>query len=295
MKILPVLGMSGLRIVQSTFNKKASAYTDTLDRNLRFGAYFEAAAAVFSLFYLLFAGTNGFTVPTLICAAITGCGFLAELLTALSALRSAPMVLCILCSLGGGIIVPSIIGIFFFDEPMTWLQWIGVALFFVAAVLLSPSTKSESKVKFGKAIPILVANFIINGGLSTLGKYYAVRIEDGNAAVYACWSYAVAALMFAVLALCRRKKAAELNTQPLPARAYLFGTILGATCASIVYLSTVLARTIPIVILNTVPNALCIAGSLFIGAWLFKEKITPIRLVGAAVSVISTTLVITAL
>ena len=294
MKILPVLGLSGLRVVQSTFNKKASAYTDTLDRNLRFGAFFELAAAVFSLAYLLFAGTNGFTLTTLICAVITGCGFATELLTALAALRKAPLVLCTLCSLGG-IIIPAVAGIFFFDEPMTWLQWVGVVLFFVAAVLLSPSTKADAPVKFGKAIPILVINFIVNGGLSTMSKYYAVRVENGNAAVFACWSYAVAALVFGALALLRRKKAVELNTQPLPKRAYLFGIILGVTCASIVYLNTVLSRSIPIVILNTVPNALCIAGSLFIGCWLFKEKFTPIRLIGAAVSVISTTLVITVL
>ena len=291
MNLLPVIGVGGLRIVQSNFNKKASRYTETTIQKLRFGGFFEAAAALFSLVYLFFVGFTGNVSATLLCALITGVGFLIELLTALAAMRHAPLPLCTLCALGGGIVVPSIVSIFWFDEPMSWIKWIGVLLFFVAAGLLTPSEKKNDTFRFSKAIPVLVVNFLINGVLSTLGKFYAVRIEGGNAAMYALFSYAIAAMSFGIVALFVHRKSHSQQTV-LPKKIYWFGTVLGAVCATIVFSTTVLARHIPVVVLNTIPNAICITGSIFIGRLLFKESITLLNMIGTVLSIISTTMII---
>lgn len=297
MKLLPIFFVGLLRIVQSALNKKSSAFTDTLERNLKFGTFFEFAAAFFSLLYLFVAGLSGINLPTLVCVVLTGAGFLLELLTALAAMRLAPITLCSFCALGGGIIIPAIVGIFFFNEPMTLVQWGGVVLFFVAAYLLSPSDKSKVNFDFKKTVIILLLNFLINGSLGVISKYFALFVKDNNAALYSFGSYAVAGILFGLFLLYRRRGGAVQSegNVPLPQSAYILGAILGATCATIVYIATTLSRTVPVVILNTVPNAICIAGSLVVGCIVFKEKLTVVRVIGAVLSIASTILVISAI
>lgn len=294
MKLLPIFFVGFLRVVQSFFNKKSSSFTDTMERNLKFGTFFEFAAAFFSLLYLFIAGLSGINLPTLVCVVLTGAGFLLELLTALAAMRCAPITLCSFCALGGGIIIPAIAGIFFFDEPMTLFQWGGVLLFFVAAYLLSPSDKSNGQFDLKKTFLILFSNFIINGSLGVISKYFALFVKDNNAALYSFGSYAVAGILFGLFLLYRKKGGAcdSEESVPLPKSAYLFGTILGATCATIVYVATTLSRTVPVVILNTVPNAICIVGSLVVGCIVFRERLTVVRVIGAVLSIVSTILVI---
>ena len=84
---------------------------------------------------------------------------------------------------------------------MSLFQWVGVVLFFVSAWLVSPKENEKSKASYNiaKALPILITNFLINGFISLVGKYYAVRVENGNAPMYSCFSYATAALMYADL------------------------------------------------------------------------------------------------
>ena len=73
---------------------------------------------------------------------------------------------------------------------------------------------------------------------------------------------------------------------------YPLGIAVGAVCATIVYFSTVLSRTIPLIILNTLPNAICIVGAFLLGVWIFKEKCTMRRVFGCILSAVATTVII---
>lgn len=199
MKLLSVFGIGLLRILQATFNKQTSRCMDSTLRYLRFGCYFEAAAALFSLFYLCIVGFYGFGAATVLCAVLAGTCFVSELFTALTAMRRAPLVLCNLFSLGGSIVLPSVVGIFLFEEPMSPLQWLGVTLFFAAVCFLSPAAKVTARRFDVKTGGILLLNFLINGLCNLTGKYFAVRVENGNAALYSCLSYGFAALLYGTL------------------------------------------------------------------------------------------------
>ena len=299
MKLLPVFGIGALRISQSAINKQTSKYMHDNHAYFRYGLYFESLAALFSCCYLFFAGFKGWNLPTLICAAITGICFLAELLTSLKALTLAPLPLCTLCSLGGGIILPALFGIFFFNEPMSIFQWLGVALFFLSVYFLMPQTKRKVKLET-RAILILLGNFIINGTCGFIGKYFAVNVPNGNAALFAFLCYAFASLFFALTLLILKIKVRTKNEDKslqkrekfLEKPLYFYGIAVGAVCATIVYFSTVLSRTIPIIILNTLPNCICLLGTLFLGVWVFKEKLTVLKVVGVILSALSTTIII---
>ena len=287
MSLFLVFMMGLLRVVQSVNNKTVSIYTNTTRKTLLFGILFEAAAALVSFGYLFVSGFGGFHLTTLTCSAAMGIGFVAELMTALVCLQRAPLGLCTLCSLGGGVVLPAVAGVFFFQEPLSALQWAGIVLFFFAAWLLTPQSSTTISVPFGKALPYLLANFLINGGLSLMSKFYAIVAVDANPALFSCGSYAIATVGFALLLL----KVKEPQSGPaFPKKVYFIGGAQGGVCATIVFLMVFLANSIPIVILNTVPSAICIAGSVFIGGLFFKEKITTKHLLGAFLSVISITL-----
>ena len=291
---LLILLLGTLRIIQANCNKQTSGFLDTKNRFFRYGAYFDCAAAAFSLVYLCFIGFSGFSEATVLCSVLSALCFVSELITSLEALKRAPLVLCNMCAMGGGIILVSIAGIFFFDEPMSLLQWLGVAVFFTAAYCLSPGGTVRQRQRLTPAVwALLAANFLINGAASFLGKYYAVRVENGSAALFSCLTYTCSSLLFLLLLWGSRKKnTAAHSGAPLPKKLLLFGGILGAACSGIVYLSTTLSRTVPVVVLNTVPSAISIIGCLFVGALLFREKITVRNTAGVLLGILSVVLIV---
>ena len=110
MEYLAIGGVGLLRVVQANFNKQASRHLQSSEMYLYFGFFFEFMAVVCSFLYLCIGGFSGFGTETVICAAITGFCFVAELLTALFVMRHAPLVLSNLCALSGGLIVPLVNG-----------------------------------------------------------------------------------------------------------------------------------------------------------------------------------------
>ncbi len=293
MNFLFVFLVGILRIVQANINKQTSSYMDSTRRYLSYGAYFEGAAALFSVLYLCISGFYGFNAATVVCSTLTGTCFLVELLTSLAALQGAPLVLCNMCALGGGIILPSIAGIFFFDEPMTILQWTGVVAFFAAVYFLSPNDKSSVKKLNVKTIIMLALNFFINGCCGVLGKYFAVRVENGNPALFSCLSYVCASVFFFIgYLILSSRGGCKTESGGFPKKLYPYGMGLGAVCATIVYFTTALSRVIPIVILNTVPSVISIIGCLLVGRMLFFEKITAKNICGVISGIISAILIV---
>ena len=329
--------VGALRIVQANCNKRSSGFLGTTALFLRYGAFFEGMAALFSLLYLFLFGFDGFGGATVLCSLLSAVCYVTELITALAALKTAPLVLCNMCSMGGGIILTSVAGILLFDEGMTPLQWLGVLLFFAAAWCLTPGQTDEKTSApnrmTAKSWLLLTANFLINGAAGTLGKYFAVRVENGNAARYSCFTYAISSLLFltlvALYAVARRsapvsvfqmkpvaeaaaasQPAAQLQPtaeaaaasqpapqmQPAPQKfprpLFRYGAVMGAACASIVYLTTTLSRTVTVVVLNTVPSAISIIGCLLVGAALFRERITAKNLCGVGLGILSVALIV---
>lgn len=301
MTFLWVLFIGILRILQATFNKKSSLSLSSPGAHLRFGLYFESAAAIFSLLYLFINGVSGFNAAAIICSAIMGVSFVLELATSLKSLQSAPLALCTMCSLGGGIVLPTVLGIFVFNEPMSIWQWIGIIFFFISAYLLMPVENNTLSLK-GSAVIILICNFLINGLCGFISKYFAVTVVDGNPASFAFLSYLFASVLFTVIlsVSCFKRKAMPQNDasslpekEPfLPNPVYFYGGAVGAVCASIVFLTTVLSRVVSIVILNTVPNAVCLIGSLLLEVTVFNGSFSLRNTSGIILNALATAVIV---
>lgn len=301
MELLFVFGIGVLRIFQSSLNKQSSKHLESINTYLRFGVYFESVAALFALFYLCILGFNGFNSFTVVCSLLMGTAFLIELTTSLKALQNAPLPLCTMCSLGGGIILPAISGIFFFNEPMNVFGWLGVALFFISAYFLMPYEKKTVHIKKSTVV-FLLCNFVINGCCGIISKFFAVGKEDGNAAMFACLSYVFAAILFgAVVFFTKVRRDTSAQAQKLqagsrqaflPKPVYISGGAVGVICASIVFFTTVLSRTVSIIVLNTLPNAVCLIGSLAVEALWFGNKLTLRQIIGVVLNILATVIIV---
>ena len=290
--------VGALRIVQANCNKLTSGYLRSTVLFLKYGAFFECMAAVFSVLYACLTGFYGFGAATMVCAFLSAVCYVTELATSLETLKTTPLVLCNMCAMGGGVVLASIVSIVLFDEPMTLLQWVGVAAFFAAVWCLSPVQGTGTRRMTAKSWLLLTVNFLINGAASVLSKYFAVRVENGNAALYSCFTYAISSMLFlGLLALYTIRKAQKKEKEPagpatLPRPLYLYGILLGATCASIVYLVTTLSRSVTVVVLNTVPRVISIVGCLLLGAIFFREKITVRNVCGVLCGALSVLLIV---
>lgn len=296
MKLLGVFGIGILRVLQSTLNKQCSKYLPSFRKCLRFGLYFEASAAVWALIYFCIIGFQGLNLFTVQCSVLMAVGFVLELITSLKALQGAPLSLCTLCALGGGIVLPAIVGIFFFGEPMSFWAWLGVAVFFLSAYFLMPGEKGTWGVP-GKTLTILLCNFGINGLCVVISKFFAVKSQNGNAAMFACLTYAFAAVLFGAVLIGTRKKELSCDFKTsrdvfLPVPVYFLGGMVGAVCASIVLFNTVLSKTVPIVVLYTIPNAVCLVGSLMVDVLLFRGKLSVMKVAGIVLNILATTVIV---
>ena len=252
---------------------------------------------VFSACYLALAGFRGFNEVLLICGVLTGICYASEFSTTLIVMKRAPLVLCNMCALGGGIIITSIVGIFFFDEPMTIVQWSGVLMFFAAAYCLGPGGNGEKRKLTVGTVVMLVINFMINGLCCILSKYVAVNVENANTAMYTFFAYLSSSVVFSILLmfLSMKKKGAEEEgpgLKKMPRQLYIYGAVLGVTCSSIVYLFTELSKVVTAVVINTVPSAVSFIGCLVLGRVMFKERITIKNSIGVVLGILSVVLLV---
>ena len=290
-----------LRIVQASCNKKTSSLMGSKEILFRYGMLFEFASAAFGLIYLGLSEFSGLNAVTVVISMITAVSYVTEFMTALEAMKRAPLVLCNMCSLGGSIVLASINGMILFGERMTLIRWIGVALFFAVPFCMAEDTGEQKKKLTAKTFGILTVNFVLNGIATTMSKVFGVSVKGGNAAMYTVVTYFCAFLLFLLLfglLKIRNPKedavqvAEHVNAGLFPKKLWLYAFILGATCSSIVYITTILTRTMDLSVLNTVPSAISIVGCLLVGGLFYREKITTRKCIGVVCGTLSVILVI---
>ena len=128
------------RIVQHICGKNTSNSIKDISCFIQYCSYSNILSGILGLFLILIA-QNGFnfSLSTLLISCFSGIMLAASSGFSLAAMKCGTVVLSSLFSTAG-ILVPCIAGIFIFNQPMSYGQWIGIALFFVAAYLLIGSS-----------------------------------------------------------------------------------------------------------------------------------------------------------
>ena len=130
------------RVVQAIFSKRSSNEVDNIALTVKYTAYKCAVSAGFGLILLLTDISNiRFDLPTVSIAALSGISLFFSTFFSIYGMKSGTVSLVSMFGTAG-LLVPIIAGVFLFDQPVSLMQGIGTAIFFVSAWLLIKNSKN---------------------------------------------------------------------------------------------------------------------------------------------------------
>jgi drug/metabolite transporter (DMT)-like permease len=120
-----------------------------------------------------------------------------ESFASIEALKGTSLIVSQMFSVGA-LFIPCIVGIFFFDEPMSVWQWVGLALFVAAMYFMVSPTKEKEKTTTkitAKTICMLLLMLFAGGGTMVAQKAFAKIVPNGNVAAYSFLMFALNAVI----------------------------------------------------------------------------------------------------
>ena len=291
--LFAVLGI--VRAMQKICTKKTSALVNQGEMFFRYGAYYQLLAALTSLVTLFIVGFHGFNVPTLLCAVASAVCLSVSIFSSIEAMKGCTLVLINMTS-SASILIPCVLGIFLFDEPMGALQWVGLVVFMLSAYFLVSDSKSTNHKISIKTVMMLLAYFVAEGSIVVVQKYFAKSVPDGNTAMFSFLMFASNAVMLFLCAIAvtvrnRRKEKVKFSVMPLDKKLYAYGAVLAIAVFMVNIVVTTLAKTVDSVVLFSAESIISISVTTAVGALFFKEKITVKKTVGILVGLVAVFLI----
>ena len=296
--IVSFMAIALMRVVQKVSAKKVSR--EVQGRIFfRYGGYYNLLSALFALITLCIVGFDGFNIPTILCALATAICLALELFATIEGLKVATLVVNQMFSVGA-LIIPCIVGIFFFNEPMTIWQWVGIGLFVIAMYFMVSETKQSETKKSEKislkAIMLLLLLLLAGGGSMVAQKAFAVVVPNGSVAAYSFLMFALNAIIlyvgYGISFLAKNDKLKRLETTveekqsiAMPRVLLVYGLILAFAVFVINMLVTELGKHISSAILFSISYAIGIVITILVGAIFYKEKITIRNIIGVVLCV----------
>jgi drug/metabolite transporter (DMT)-like permease len=200
----------------------------------------------------------------------------------------------------GALFIPCIVGIFFFDEPMSVWQWLGLFLFIVAMYFMVAPAKKQQEEKTTKitvkTILMLLLTLVAGGGTMVAQKAFAKVVPNGSVATYSFLMFALNAIIlytcYAVSLYVGKKKTYSSQPQeikkdvaPLSKILLICGLALAFAIFIINMLVTELGKSVDSAILFSVSNAISIIITILVGSIYYKEKIMFKNVIGVVLCV----------
>ncbi len=156
-----------------------------------------------------------FTPFTLIMALLTAINNLVYIFCSLKSFEHINLSLYSIFAMLGGMLLPFIVGILFYNEPLTLGKGLAIAIIIAAlAFTIKPGEKKNGAIYY-------IGVFMLNGMSGVLSKIFqSAPYEKARAASYSIWSALVGAIIAAVVLVVIRKKVKRPN---LKAVAYSSG------------------------------------------------------------------------
>ncbi len=158
-------------------------------------------------FYIAAAFTIDINVPTVIYSVVYALIIFINISVQIIAMAQAPVSVVVLSTMAGGVLIPSVFGIIYFDEPLTVNLVISSILIIVAAVLPFMGKRTNKKKLSGLAAIMCAVMFLLNGASVVLMQLYAkdVRVCDSTS-MFFLTNVAIVVICVVVLRLFIMKK-----------------------------------------------------------------------------------------
>lgn len=289
-------------MVQAVFNKMASNEVKNIPTVLVYGAYRNTISALFGLLLVLISGSGfGLGATGLLISLCSGVMLSVSGFCGIMCLKTGTVSVSSIFSTAG-ILIPIIAGVFF-GTPVSAMQCAGLALFFVSAFLLIGDSKKATG-KFTVGTFFLLIGCLFAEGLTMLSQQaFTKYVPDGSVSAFSFITFCIAAVSNLVMfAFFRNKKipvpgeekpgspdppAAPDQSVKFSRRLIISGFALAVAVFVINQFATLSTALVPPVILFTFINGGGTVISTIVAAIMYKEKLTPQKIAGVAVGIIS--------
>ena len=268
-----------LAVLKSTvYNAYAKRTKPTLLATFGFNAMTYGVAAVISLSVLIFSDKM-LSVPTVLCAILYAVIVFSLQTVSITAMKVGAMSLTAI-SVMYGMIIPALAGPIFWKEPFGMLQAAGILMMSASLWLLRERSGQRQGGASKKWIVLAAIAFVLSGMAGVMEKIHQSTEAKDEKAMFvfvAC----LCMLSFSVVAtlLSHRKEGRAVNKEALLVLGAFSGMIVGFY--SIVNLT--LAGALDSMIYYPVANGGAMLLTVVVSFAVFKERLTPYKIVGAVV------------
>ncbi len=278
-----------MRVIQSVYNKRAVLIIPNGVRPyIAYTMLYMLFASIFGLFSIAMEGAFlKINSQTIIIAACSGLCLAINSICAIKALEGGTIVLNSLFGTAG-IIIPCFLGIFLFDESMSIMQIVSIAILFVSAVLLINSSKSIFKRFSPSTLMYLTGHFLSNGLVMLCQKLFGELQPDGNVSMFSMLTFLIPAIVLGIILLFIEKnniEGSKATIKILPNKLFIYAVLLAFAVFIVQQLVTLLTPLVSSAVLFTFVNGGATVIGAIVGAVWYKEKITAKSTVGIILGV----------
>ncbi len=267
-----------LRVVQSITGKSCSKLMPTDAIGISSYMSLRMSLSAIGAVVLLVIGGNVFSafsdMPALgwLISSATGLAITFSGICSLLVLKSASVVLGSLFS-AAGLLVPTVSGIFIFNQSVKIGQWLGIALLFASAFLLASSSgKTNGKIT-PKTVFLLFGSMLANGSTMLLQTLFRSYVPKGDVSLYSFLQFVIPAVLLFLVSIILNGKSKE--KLPKFDKKLIMYTVLAALAVlGISQISTIASEFIPVAVLFPISDGGGTVISAIVAATLFKEKFT---------------------
>lgn len=276
------------RTVQAIFNKRTSLEIQNLPMLFSFSAYQNAISTLLGLILILLTG-NRFSVDwiTFLIAVLAGVSLFFSGVFGIYALQSGTISVNAMFS-NAGMLIPIVAGVLFFDQPVSWMQMVGVGLFFVSAYLLIMNAKTVYTRFSYKTVLLLVGSLAANGCTMLAQQMFTTYVPDGDVSVFSFLSFGIVVVGSVLLSI---KPKAGQDTQKVKTSLSKGLLIAGAALAVCVFfinqLVTLSTALLPPVILFSFLSGSTMIVSAVVAAVAYKERLNLRTIMGVLIGIAS--------
>ena len=282
-EILIILACLPLYVTNSFCDKHISASGGQKTQFLYNTLKFLVGSAILTPFFLLDGGER-FGLGALLCGCACGAFYAISKTVILTGYARTSVAFMTLCH-SAGMLVPCLIGHFFWKEKLGLLAFIGILFTVLSAVFLKGGDKKQGK-KDAVGVLCGVAVFLTSGGVMVAQKLMGLCFSGESVAAYNLYSFLLAFLLLSPLAVRGHRE-----EKPFRKSTVLCALGSAVSLCVISLVMTSLAGAVPSVILFPLFNGsgiiLVSLGSVLV----FKEKLTRKNLVGLFLGVLGLCLV----
>ncbi len=248
-------------------------------------------SAAFALLLLLLSGKALAFVSSLpplgwLISCATGLTLTVSCICSLLAMHGSSVVLGSIFSMAG-LLVPTIFGIFLFDQSVALAQWGGILCLFVAAALLASSSQTTNGKLTVKTVALLFGSMLANGTTMLLQTMYKNYVPAGDVTLYSFLQFAIPSIvMLLIFGIKSSTKEAKEKEKVKFSKKLIIFTVLAAIAIFVIsQMSTVSSATVPPAVLFPVSDGGAVVISAIVAATIYKEKITYKSALGIAVGI----------